>query len=75
MNDSKQRSKPTELGCSHITPAGGNVFLDLGFPPEEAARLKAASRKATEDRRPFVEVLASMPNVGEDSDFARIQDE
>ncbi len=27
----------------HVTPADGNVFLDLGFEPEEAARLKAAS--------------------------------
>lgn len=27
----------------HITPAGGNVFLDIGFEPEEAARLKADS--------------------------------
>jgi hypothetical protein len=74
MNDSKQRSEQTELGCSHITPAGGNVFLDLGFPSEEAEWLKAASRKATESRRPFAEELASMPNFGEDTDFARIQD-
>ena len=28
---------------SHITPAGGNIFLDLGFPPEEAERLKEES--------------------------------
>lgn len=28
---------------SHITPADGNVFLDLGFSPDEAARLKAES--------------------------------
>lgn len=27
----------------HITPVGGNVFLDLGFPPAEAAKLKAES--------------------------------
>jgi len=27
----------------HITPVGGNVFADLGFPPEEAAALKAES--------------------------------
>lgn len=27
----------------HITPAGGNVFADLGFPPEEAAALKLES--------------------------------
>lgn len=28
---------------SHITPADGNVFLDLGFPVEEAERLKRES--------------------------------
>jgi len=27
----------------HVTPAGVNVFLDLGFPPAEAAKLKAES--------------------------------
>ena len=30
---------------SHITPAGGNIFLDLGFPPGEAAQLKHESDK------------------------------
>ena len=29
------------VGTEHITPAGGNVFLDLGFSPEVAAKLKA----------------------------------
>ena len=24
----------------HVTPVGGNVFEDLGFPPAEAAKLK-----------------------------------
>ncbi len=28
----------------HITPAGGNVFADLGFEPEEAAKLKIKSQ-------------------------------
>lgn len=32
-----------ETKTTHITPAEGNVFLDLGFAPEEAARLKAHS--------------------------------
>ncbi|RTP98373.1 XRE family transcriptional regulator [Enterobacter sp. WCHEn045836] len=27
----------------HITPAGGNIFADLGFEPKEAAALKAQS--------------------------------
>ena len=30
-------------GTKHITPAGGNVFLDLGFPPDVAAELKKKS--------------------------------
>lgn len=32
-----------ELGCAHVTPVGGNVYFDLGFPAEEAAALKARS--------------------------------
>lgn len=28
---------------THVTPAGGNVFEDLGFSPEEAAALKKES--------------------------------
>lgn len=32
----KRRTK-----IEHVTPIGGNVFLDLGFAPEVAARLKA----------------------------------
>lgn len=27
-------------GAEHVTPVGGNVFLDLGFTPEVAAKLK-----------------------------------
>jgi hypothetical protein len=41
----------TELGCAHITPAGGNVFADLGFAPDEAAALKAQSTKIIEAER------------------------
>lgn len=29
-----------ESKTTHITPVGGNIFLDLGFPPDEAAKLK-----------------------------------
>lgn len=33
-------------GCvGHVTPADGNIFLDLGFPPDEAARLLAESNR------------------------------
>lgn len=29
----------------HVTKPGANIFLELGFPPAEARRLHAASRK------------------------------
>jgi predicted XRE-type DNA-binding protein len=32
---------------SHVTPAGGNVFADLGFPPAEAQNLKLRSQLMT----------------------------
>jgi predicted XRE-type DNA-binding protein len=28
------------MAVEHVTPAGANIFLDLGFPPEEAENLK-----------------------------------
>ena len=34
-------------GVSHVTPAGGNVFADLGFPPAEAENLKLRSQLMT----------------------------
>jgi predicted XRE-type DNA-binding protein len=33
----------------HTTKPGANLFLELGFPPEEAKRLHAASRKQIKD--------------------------
>ena len=41
----------------HITPAGGNIFLDLGFEPEEAARLKAESDREITQRIALKEQL------------------
>ena len=29
-----------DTSITHITPEDGNVFKDLGFPPEEASKLK-----------------------------------
>lgn len=31
--------KEFEVGTTHTTPADGNIFLDLGFKPEEAEAL------------------------------------
>lgn len=38
-----QSETPSWVG--HVTPADGNIFLDLGFPPDEAARLLAESNR------------------------------
>ncbi|HEX6371307.1 MAG TPA: XRE family transcriptional regulator [Longimicrobium sp.] len=32
----------------HVTPADGNIFADLGFPPEEAVNLRIRSRLMVE---------------------------
>jgi predicted XRE-type DNA-binding protein len=32
------------MAVEHVTPAGANIFLDLGFPPEEAGNLFLRSR-------------------------------
>lgn len=34
-------------GTTHVTPAHGNVFADLGFPPVEAENLKLRSQLMT----------------------------
>lgn len=41
----------------HVTSASGNVFLDLGFPPREAARLLKAVDAAIDARRAIKLVL------------------
>ena len=33
----------------HVTKPGKNIFLELGFAPDEARRLQAASRKQIND--------------------------
>jgi len=35
----------------HVTKRGANLFLELGFAPEEAKRLQALSRKQINDTR------------------------
>lgn len=41
----------------HVTPPNGNVFVDLGFPPREAARLLKAANAAIDARRAIKLVL------------------
>jgi len=38
------KSAPVLVGSTHVTPAGGNVFADLGFPAEQAENLKIRAR-------------------------------
>lgn len=40
MKRAKQRKMRIRVGSEHVTPVGGNVFIDLGFEQVEAARLK-----------------------------------
>jgi predicted XRE-type DNA-binding protein len=39
-----------ETKSMHITPAGGNVFADLGFEPAEAAALKVESQRIISEK-------------------------
>lgn len=34
-------AQPEPVAIGHVTPAGGNLFADLGFEPEDAARMLA----------------------------------
>ena len=51
-------------GTTHITPSGGNVFEDLGFPPAEAQNLLMRSQLMTAvmnviERRSLTQVQAA----------------
>ncbi|HBN9817929.1 TPA: XRE family transcriptional regulator [Pseudomonas aeruginosa] len=41
----------------HVTKPGANLFLELGFPPEEAKRLHQASQQQINDTRQLKEQL------------------
>lgn len=41
----------------HVTKPGTNLFLDLGFPPEEARRLNLASQQQINDTKQLKEQL------------------
>ncbi|WP_114814589.1 helix-turn-helix domain-containing protein [Paraburkholderia kururiensis] len=41
----------------HVTKPGANLFLELGFAPDEAKRLHAASQKQINDTRLLKEQL------------------
>lgn len=39
-----------ETKSMHITPVGGNVFVDLGFEHEEASALQAKSKRIISEK-------------------------
>ncbi|GAA4333584.1 helix-turn-helix domain-containing protein [Pigmentiphaga soli] len=46
-----------DTAIRHVTKAGANLFLELGFPPEEARRLHAASKRQIDDAKMLKEQL------------------
>jgi len=48
-HEGKEMKIDTEI--RHVTKPGANLFLELGFTPDEAKRLQAASRKQINDTR------------------------
>ncbi|TDY84968.1 UNVERIFIED_ORG: Xre family transcriptional regulator [Herbaspirillum seropedicae] len=48
-----------ETKSMHMTPAGGNVFSDLDFAPEEAAKLKADSQRLISTKRALQDHLTT----------------
>jgi predicted XRE-type DNA-binding protein len=53
----------TDTEIRHVTKPGANLFLELGFPPAEARRLQALSRKQINDtqrlKRQLMEELSA----------------
>ena len=47
----------TKKIITHRTPADGNIFADLGFSPDEAARLLAEADQAIDEKRALKQVL------------------
>ncbi len=48
-----------KIRSMHITPAGGNVFADLGFESEEAAALQAESKRIISEKLSIKESLVA----------------
>jgi predicted XRE-type DNA-binding protein len=46
-----------DTGIRHVTRPGANIFLELGFAPDEARRLQTASRRHINDTRLLKEQL------------------
>ncbi len=57
----KKRIERTEV--EHTTPAGGNVFLDLGFDPAEAEQLLQEADRIIEQKQAIKESLMGTVSV------------
>ena len=56
----------------HVTPAGGNVFADLGFSPEEAKELKAESdRRIKADLK--IQLMCEIANTIKERDLKQAE--
>lgn len=49
----------SEAKAEHVTPADGNIFLDLGFEPEEAAAMLAEVRREVAQKKAIKFALMS----------------
>lgn len=49
----------SDVGIEHVTPADGNIFLDIGFDEEEAVALKAELDREVAQREALKEQLRS----------------
>ena len=52
-SDQREEGKEMKIDTEirHVTKPGANLYLELGFTPDEAKRLQAASRKQINDTR------------------------
>lgn len=58
----------------HVTLPGDNIFNDLGFPPEEAARLlEASDREITQARLMKEQLMAELATWIESRDFKQVE--
>jgi predicted XRE-type DNA-binding protein len=60
--EGKEMKADTEI--RHVTKPGANLFLELGFTPDEDKRLQAASRKQINDTRLLKQQLMEELSVG-----------
>jgi len=50
---------------THVTPVGGNVFVDLGFELEEATAVQAESQRIIQEKLAVKNFLISERSIDE----------